>query len=368
MLLFMAIVLIPTLLHFWLRDNVNQKIGFTEDSYDRCIYYTLGSRYALEKIPSSQIFGGYPYIALCFFAIPHIIFSSIHYKYYGFEYYNLVFSAMMMVFLFGTIVSLYGLKNKHKCFAYLMLLPSALYFSYNRYDILPAFLSILSIKFLSQERYKLAAFVLALSVWAKWYSILLLPIFMNFYYSRNGKINLGMLYIFFVTSIVIIMPTFVFGGIPAFIYPYTFHLLTKESNSESLFYLIKPLLGFKLSMWYVLFLILQFSIVPLSLFAKIDSLEKVINWSALSILVFMLFAKYYSPQWLLWVLPLLILRAQNMKDILAIIIFDLVTYLYLPVIFYHYETLLYPIIIVKTIILLYFIAALSKQTVAIMND
>ena len=360
--LFVTLISTSILFNFCLKHNFHSKIPLVNDGYDRSIYYSIGSWYPLNKIPYLGIFSEYPQIATYFFALPHIISTSVNWKDYNQQTYDLIFSTSMMLFLFGTIILLYSLKGKDKHFAYLMLLPASLYFSYNRYDILVAFLSILCLKLLSQEKYELAAFVLALGVWAKWYLIVLLPIFMTFCYSRYRKINSRMFYIFCLTSILIILPTFIWGGIQAFKVPYEYHL-NRGENAESLFYLIKSILGHDLGAWYSLFLILQFSIMPLILFGKINSIKKVINWSALSILVFILFSKFYSPQWILWILPFLILRAKNLKDIIPIIIFDLITYLYFPVIFHGYKTLLYPIVVVKTIILLYFIATIFKEVV-----
>ena len=49
--------------------------------------------------------------------------------------------------------------------------------------------------------------------------------------------------------------------------------------------------------------------------------------SALSVLVFILFAKINSLQWILWVSPFLILLARDKKYILGIIALDLITYI-----------------------------------------
>jgi len=239
-----------------------------------------------------------------------------------------------------------------------MLLPAALYFSYNRYDALPVFLSILSIWLLSKEKYKFSVFFLALGVLTKWYLVLLFPIFLTFYYSRYKKINRGMTYIFCFTIILAIVATLLSGGVEALLSPYKFHM-ARGLNKESLFYLLKSILGS--DAWFTIFFFLQFLIVPLCMVSKIDSLEKVIKWAGLSILVFMLFAKFYSPQWILWVLPFLILQARNRKDVFLIIIFDLVTYLYFPIIYDGYPNLLYSIVVLKTIIILYLITTIFKD-------
>ncbi len=358
-LLFAAILSITLFSHFSLKDNFNSEVRFINDFDSGLkIYYSRGEWYPLKKVPYLETFSEYPQLATYFFAVPHAMLSFIYGTNYGRLQYHLIFSVIMAILLFASIVLLYNLRLNKRYLAFLMLLPASLYFSYNRYDILPAFLSILSIWLLSKEKYKFSVFLLALGVLTKWYLILLFPIFLTFYYSRYKKINRGMIYIFCLTCIVFVLSTLLSGGIEALLVPYKFHMAS-GLNKESLFYLLKSILGS--DAWFTILFFLQFSIVPLCMISKINSLEKVVKWAGLSILVFMLFAKFYSPQWILWVLPFLILRAQNRKDILLIIIFDLVTYLYFPVIYDGYPNLLYPIIVIKTIIILYLITTIFKD-------
>ena len=169
-----------------------------------------------------------------------------------------------------------------------------------------------------------------------------------------------MISIFCLTGIIGILPTLFSGGIEAFLVPYKFHM-TRGLNKESLFYLVKSVLGSDL--WFAGFFILQFSSIPLAVISKIDSFKKLVNWSLLAILIFMLFAKFYSPQWILWIMPFLILRAKNLKDILMIVAFDLITYLYFPVIYDSSPALLIPVTIIKTAILLYFLVTVLKDSV-----
>jgi hypothetical protein len=48
----------------------------------------------------------------------------------------------------------------------------------------------------------------------------------------------------------------------------------------------------------------------------------------------MLFAKFYSPQWILWVIPWLVLWARTPLDVAGIVVFDLTTYAYFPYLYY----------------------------------
>lgn len=367
-LLFTGLISFVLFSHFFLRNNFDSKVRFINDYFDRGNYYARGSWYPLKKVPYLEIFSEYPQVATYFFALPHAMLSAIYGSNYTKEQYYFIFSTLMMVFLFASIMLMYNLRIRNKCFAFFLLLPASLYFSYNRYDILPAFLSLVSIKFLSKQKYNLSIFVLALGVMTKWYLILLFPIFLNFYYSRHKKINWNMIFIFCLTVILCILPTLLSGGVEALWAPYKLHG-ERGFNAESLFYLLMTLfrdtlhINIATGVGYSLFFILQLSVIPLIMTRKIDSLPQVVNWSALTILVFLLFAKFYSPQWILWVLPFLILRIQNVRDIFLVIIFDVATYLYFPVIFDGYNALLNTMIIIKTVIISCFVIILFRNLV-----
>jgi len=367
-LLLIGLISFALLSHFCLKNNFHSRVRYINDNFDRGNYYERGSWYPLKKVPYLEVFSEYPQVATYFFALPHVMLSAIYGSNYDKEQYYFIFSTFMMMFLFGSIILLYDLRIRNKNLAFFMLLPSSLYFSYNRYDIIPAFLSILSIKLLSREKYNLSIIILALGVMTKWYLILLLPIFLKFYYSRYKKINWSMIFVFCLIVILCILPTLLSGGIEALLAPYKLHI-GRGFNNESLFYLLKTFLNNTLHLnietqvWYLLFFILQLAVIPLIMMCKIDSLPKVVNWSAFTILVFLLFAKFYSPQWILWIIPFLILRIQKVKDIFWIIIFDVVTYLYFPVIFDGCKSLLNTVIIIKTIILACLVALLFKNSI-----
>ena len=83
-------------------------------------------------------------------------------------------------------------------------------------------------------------------------------------------------------------------------------------------------------------LLLQFSMIPFAVTSRIDSIGKVIGWSLLSVLLFIIFARINSPQWILWVSPLLILLAGGRLFVSGIILLDLLSYLQYPVLYTFY--------------------------------
>ena len=333
LLLFVISVGIVVLFHWFLRDNFGIGVRLFNDDHDRYVYYLRGTWYPLHVAPYTGVFSEYPQLATYFFALPHAMLSFWTDGDYLRDRYYLLFSILMMGFLSATILTLYRMRADNRHYAFLMFLPASLYYSYNRYDILPAFLSVVALLLLSKAKYRSAVVMLALGVLAKWYLFLMFPVFLSYYYSKHRKIGMGLVFVFCLTLLGGILPTLLSGGVDALMVPYKFHA-GRENNTKSLFYLLyltglvsvsKP--------WFLVFTLLQFSIVPLSALVGIHSMRSVIAWSALTVFVFMLFGKFFSPQWILWVSPFLILLARDRRDVSRIVLFDLVTYLHFPVVY-----------------------------------
>lgn len=353
-----------------LHDNLGFDARIINDYSDRGIYAEEGLWLARSKIPYTESFSEYPQVALYFFAVPHILVSLINPRGSHSLDYPTVFSLLMMVFSFVSILTLRKLlDNDRKNLALLLLLPASFYFTFNRFDIMPCCFTLQSVYFFSKGQYKGSAVFLAVGVLTKWYLVLLLPIFLAYYFSVHKRIPWAMLITFGLTGLVIVLPTLLTGGIEGLVFPYKFHLTT-EMNNESLLslmdYGVRQVLkvGFANSHTFSLFLLLQFVTIPFCLTSRVASLDKVIKWCALALLTFLLFAKFYSPQWILWVSPFLILKARKKADVLWLILFDLLTYLYFPIgfdIFGEASGAFMLLIALKTIFLIGFIVPLVGE-------
>ena len=348
--------------------NFGSEIGFVNDYGDKLVYAARGSWYPYSNNPYTDIPSEYPQVATYFFAVPYMVLgspgsfdthliaqierfvgsnpqtnpnlpSSPHLRNRLFMRYALVFSLLMVPFLFFSILIIYNLRPERKYLAYLILLPAGLYFTHNRFDIIPAFLGLLAVFLLSKNRFKLSAFVIAFGFLTKWYLVLLLPAFLAYYYTQRRKINWPMVLVFAVTCLAVLIPTFLAGGLNGLFAPYIAQL-SRDLDQPSLFFLVSMLLdrgfGLDIDNFYLAAasLVLQFSVIPLCVTSRVDSLDKVIRWSSLSILVFIIFARINSPQWILWISPMLILIAGRGMFIAGIVLLDLLSYIQFPVLFY----------------------------------
>jgi len=352
------------------RDNLGAGARIINDYSDRGIYAEEGLWLARSKIPYTESFSEYPQIALYFFAVPHLLVSFINPHGSLPIDYATVFSLLMMVFSFASIVTLGKLlSNDRKNWALLLLLPASFYFTFNRFDIMPCCLALLSVYYYSRGHYKLSAVFLAVGVLTKWYLVLLVPIFLAHYFSAHKRIPWPMLITFGLTGFVIVLPTLLTGGVNGLFLFYNFPVTT-EMNNESLLFLVDYgarqvfKTSFANSFTFGLFLLLQFVTIPLCLTSRVATFDKVLKWSALALLTFLLFAKFYSPQWILWVSPFLILNARKKADVLWIILFDLLTYLYFPIgfdLFGDTSSVFMLMIVIKTLFLIGFIVPLVGE-------
>jgi hypothetical protein len=319
-----------------LRENLEVSVRLFNDDYDRGIYAEHGKWAVNDQVPYREVFSEYPQVPTYLFALPYLFIPPSMNELVGYYFYSSIFSFAMLAFLFGTVAILYNMLTERKWLAFLMLLPASLYFTYNRFDILPAFLCLLSLLFLKQGKKVWAVIVLAVATLTKWYPILLLPVYLSYDSMAQRRINWSMILAFGLTCLLIVTPTLLTGGLFALLVPYRFHV-GRGADVSSLVGMVLYLLElYRVTppggpWWFIIFSILQMVIAPFSLFDRVDSFDKVVHWCILVLAPFLLFSRIYSPQWLLWLMPLLILSARTRKDIALIFIYDISTYLAFPV-------------------------------------
>ena len=208
-------------------DNLGQEIRFVNDYYDRFIYAERAMWFTEGKIPYVDVFSEYPQVPTYLFALPYLVLNLLQYPVVSDILYSATFSLLMLIFLGWTIILLKKLLlqlKKNSNLAFLLFLPAPLYFSFNRFDILPALIVLGSVLFFFKEKRVLSAVLLAVGAMTKWYPALLLPVFLVGTYYKTKRINWAMLLAFGMTCILIILPTYFSGGWSAVLIPYRSHL------------------------------------------------------------------------------------------------------------------------------------------------
>ncbi|NOY97933.1 MAG: DUF2029 domain-containing protein, partial [Chloroflexi bacterium] len=339
------LLLVSVLLAIWVsaisvfQFNLGSKIRWINDYYDRSVYAERATWIFDHGIPYVDTLSEYPQVPTYFFAVPYLALGQLQpIETVSVRLYSAVFSLFMLIVLGGTVVLLYRSLPENKNLAFLLLLPAPLYFTFNRFDILPALMVLVSILLLFRGDTLIAAIVLAIGTMTKWYPALLLPVFLLYEHEKTKRINWLAIVAFVATCTVIIAPTFVLGGWAALLMPYRMHL-ARGLELVSLPALLQGQLflplGLNVDSYFMgrFFLVLQFLPVFLSPFVQLKTKEELLSWSVIVIALFTAFSEIYSPQWILWIMPFLILVTKTKMDVLLLVVYGVSTYIAFPLIF-----------------------------------
>jgi len=331
----MILWLIITIVSLAFKDNTGRLLA---DYYDRYVYFERGKWFPEHKTPISE----YPQVPTLLFGINHLTSMWVD-KELQPAVYIALFSLEMFIVLFLVLrILLKLLPSESSDYAILMLLPPVLYFVYNRFDILPAYLCLVAYHNATKKRWTIVSIVLAIATFTKWYPILLFPGFLMYASVLKAKFQWKMVLMFIVTSALILLPTYIQGGIDAVLAPYQFHFM-RGMESVALPVLLDNLLQsifdikIGLSYFSLAFLVLQVFAPVMSIFTRMDSLDALVYYCIIVIALFVLFSRIYSPQWFLWLLPFLVISAENKVDVVLIIAYSFTTFLGYPVFFDIYD-------------------------------
>jgi uncharacterized membrane protein len=312
-------------------DNLGSHIRFFNDDFDRVIYSQRGA-WALDGlIPYRGVFSEYPHVATYLLGLPYFFVRD------DYAAYRAIFSLLMCVCLGATIVLLQRMLPGREWLAYLMLLPAPLYFTINRFDIVASLFVLLGFRSLQKGRQAASGMCFGIAALTKWYPVLLLPLCLSYLYRRDRRFAWTLVIAFIVTSVVIVMPSLVGAGLRAVLRPYAFHAsrglemvslpaLLHLYASQWLGVTVPPRLVSGVGLGGVLLA------VGASVRAGVDSIDRVFSWSVVILAMSLLLTTVWSPQWMLWVLPLMILIARTTGDMVSLVAYGVIGYLVFPLI------------------------------------
>jgi hypothetical protein len=216
---------------------------------------------------------------------------------------------------------------------HLLLLPASLYFALNRFDVLPALLVGLSLAAGGRGRHLASGGFLAAATLLKAYPVLLVPPLLRFVSAdrRSGvrwALGYGGLMLAF------LIPTVALSDGRTVLAPYRFQL-TRPAEDWTLFGYVLPAVLAQDSLAARIFRSGSVIAAALALvWMRPGSLVSVLRRGAVMLLVFLALQVFYSPQWVLWLTPLLVPLATTSRVILWLtVLLDLVTFLSFPVVF-----------------------------------
>ncbi|MGB9693496.1 MAG: hypothetical protein ACPLYF_01485 [Fervidobacterium sp.] len=328
---------VMTIVPLVFRDKTGRLLS---DSYDRSVYFERGRWFTEGTIPISE----YPQIPTFLFGINNLTSMWVNHENHDMQVgvYSAFFSLGMLLILFLISKALLELlPPRVSNYMFLVLFPPTLYFTYNRFDILPAYLCLIAYNSATKKQWTMTSIILAIATFTKWYPVLLFPGFFAYATTLEKKFKWNMVVGFTITSIVIVLASYLYGGLESVLAPYKFHMargMEYVAFPVLVDNLIRGVLGTQVSLpyFFLLFFIAQISAPILIFFTKIDSFDTLVDYCIIVIGVFVFFSRIWSPQWFLWLLPFLIISANNIKKVGLIILYNLATYLCFPLIFDYY--------------------------------
>ncbi|MDP2685181.1 MAG: hypothetical protein Q8P20_09180 [bacterium] len=337
-------------------------VSLIRDDFELDVYYQRIGYFYDKEIPFQSDRVEYPVLGLFYLTIPTLLTNTQADYDIALIFQNIIF-LIILVILTSKIIKILGRDNRQM---WLFILPSILFFTINRFDIFPAVLIQLALLLILKKKYGWSFVLLSLSFLAKGYAMVLFPVFFVYYLvQRNSKIK-GLLLnrpflLFSIPAVIIVIGLMFWAGFENALFPYIFQSTRNFAYGSVYAIFISANWNFFVDgfwKWYmfigskilgVLQLVLPFIIyVGYKKFKQyIKTPTNLIMWSLLVLSFYIFLSPYYSPQWFLWLLPLLVLLPLNKKEVWLIIVYDLLNFIFFPVIYRYigYESYIFDIVV-----------------------
>lgn len=210
-------------------------------------------------------------------------------------------------------------------------LPAAVFFSINRYDVLPAVAVALALAGLGRNRLGRAGMCLGIGVLLKLFPVVFVPVFLRYLGVRRSVR-------FLIGFTAVVAAGFGYSvlalGLETTLAPIQVQLARPfEANSWTFYGSVLPVALAEMKTARMLILILT---VAACVLTQPKSLESVLRRCALILIVFVVLAVFWSPQWVLWFLPFLVPLGRNRWwPIVLAVVLDGITYFTFPVLFWN---------------------------------
>jgi hypothetical protein len=310
-------------------------IRLIRDDYDRSVYFERSAWWRDNLAPYSQVFIEYPHVATYYFAFP----ASLSHNLQTYMWVHSALMAIVYVIAVAAWTRLATILHTPNWAVLGLLLPAFLYFSLNRYDILPATLTLLSVLALLRKKPHWALITLILAMGLKWYAVILLPLYLARLHTQK-QLRTSHIATCFVTFILTIAPLLYIGGWRDILAPYIWQA-SRGMNIDSLPQLVSTVLHttFSIDLVKIIFGLAQLCILIAPGVIILRNAKQgghitdrmFVGLCGLCILLFTWFTIFYSPQWIIWWLPFALLLVRRPRHILLIGIVDLAHYAQYPI-------------------------------------
>jgi hypothetical protein len=211
-----------------------------------------------------------------------------------------------------------------------LLLPGALYFSLNRFDVLPALLTALGFACLGRRRLVASGLLFGVATAVKIYPAFLVPLVFHFLWPRRRD-AWGWLAAYAAAVAACFLPPLILSGWEAVRQPFQFQLTRPPMGWTAYGYVLPEALG-KNDLPGRLFRLGTVALTVLLLaWRRPADLASLLRRGAITVIVFIALPVFYSPQWIVWLLPLLVPLARPWRLLFWLLVaLDAVTYITFP--------------------------------------
>jgi len=198
----------------------------------------------------------------------------------------------------------YGAESNLQGGTLLLLLPGALFFALNRFDVLPALATALAFAALGRRRVALAAVCLGAATLLKVYPVLFAPIIVRYLWPRP-KEAIRFLAVYVAMGLFALHPLLLGEDFTGIVAPYKFQLTRPPEIGLTIYGCLLPAdladgpLGSSFRLASLAAMMAWMLATPVA------DLAGVLRRSAMILMVFVGLAVFYSPQWIVWFIPLL---------------------------------------------------------------
>lgn len=334
---------------------------------DVIVPYLYGSRIVLGDIPYRDFVVEYPPLALLFMLIPRLFSSFADAYILGFTLEILIFDILAMI-LIAAFCRRLGLSLPRSLGVYTLAVLSVGPILINRYDLIPAVMTLAAVYAFTSGRSKIAWALLAVGTMTKIFPVVIAPIFLiydlvRYQYEKALKgiatfaLTAGLIALPFIimsphglvesftyhaqrglqiesvlASVLLLMEKFGFLNFTIELASGAFNIVSPFANALAKVTPVLVLISLGVVFWMYYRHQNMTTDYKSTDSASSPSLSCITSWSLLTVLVFILSNKVLSPQFIIWILPFipLITGSVNRLSWLLFIVAGLLSYLIFP--------------------------------------
>ena len=214
------------------------------------------------------------------------------------------------------------------------LAPAPIYFALFRFDVYPAVATLVALLAIRRDAYVVGALWLGIAVALKGYALCMLPAFCVFmFYQRGLKAAFYCGVIVLAPMALSLIATSISSGWEGALAPFQ-RQAGRKFNWESTYDAVNYVFGTELNAKQIPLLpqALQLAAALGSAAMRPRTFSDLVNAFLFAVLGFMMFSTFYSPQFVLWILPLVCFSDSRVMLVSAVV-FSWLTYLYFPISF-----------------------------------